>query len=547
MNAVRNHGHSLWRPNWRTALLAGLVLAAHVPAQADTVSHTVEPGDNLYNLAAHYMGNPRSWPDIQKLNRLSNPHRLKPGTSLLIPQVSSAVTVSFVHGEVLLVDNAGNTVKSISHGDELTEGNIVRTGQNSYLSLEFADRSIARILSNTRVRLDRIKEGSLVPQGQRVIYLEQGDVDVSVTPAPKRNPQHFKVITPQAVAAVRGTRFTVGASGTSTTSVTQGQVEMQPAKAVKPKSGKILQAGQGIAATDNSLGEVQTLLAAPDLSQLPSTFNEPELLQFNWPALDGSREYQYRIAQDEAMEQVLWNAASDSAEAELPSQQDGEYLLAVRALDIHGIAGYEAQHRFTIHSHPSSPWLLAPQQGQIISGKSTLRCSPVEGAQGYHLQIASDSEFKQIVVDADNLDHCQYQLESLAEGRYYWRVATIAGQLDGQDGGRLGPYSLPVDITISMDGSAPAAIPGQAYWTTMRQDVRYIAQVSRTPQFESLVSEQVLDSQSINLQSLPAGRYYVRLATKLENHTGPFSDARIIEVKHEEDSVDRTWFDKPKS
>lgn len=543
MNAVRNHEHSPWRPNWRPVFLAGLVLAAHASAQADTVSHTVEPGDNLYNLATRYMGDPLAWPDIQKLNRLPNPHRLQPGTSLLIPQVSSTVTASFVHGEVLLVDDAGNTIKSISHGDQLTEGNIVRTGQNSYLSLEFADHSVARILSNTRVRLDRIKEGGLVPQGQRIIYLEQGDVDVSVTPAPKRNPQHFKVITPQAVAAVRGTRFTVGAGDTSTTSVTQGQVEMQPAKPGKPKSGKMLQAGQGIAATDNSLGEVQTLLAAPDLSQLPSTLNEPELLQFNWPALDGSSEYQYRIAQDEAMEQVLWNAASDSASAELPSLQDGEYLLAVRALDSHGIAGYEAQHRFTIHSHPSSPWLLAPQQGQIVAGNSILRCSPVEGAQGYRLQIASDREFQQLVVDADNLDHCQYQLESLAEGRYYWRVAALASR----DGGPLGPYSLPIDIIISEDAGTPAAIPGQAYWISKLEDVRYIAQVSRTPQFESLVAEQVLDSPSINLQSLPTGRYYVRLATKLENHTGPFSDARIIEVKHEEDGVDRTWFDKPKS
>ncbi|MDR5170475.1 FecR domain-containing protein [Methylobacillus flagellatus] len=542
MNAVRNKGNSPWRSRWRPAFLAGLALAAHASAQADTVSHTVEPGDSLYKLAARYMGDPLAWPDIQKLNRISNPHRLRPGASLLIPKLSSAVTASFVHGEVLLLDNAGNPIKSISRGDQLAEGNIVRTGQNSYLSLEFADNSVARILSNTRIRLDRIKEGGVVPQGQRVIYLEQGDMDISVTPAPSRNPHHFKVITPQAVAAVRGTRFTVGAGDSSTTSVTQGQVEMQQAKPGQPKPGTVLQAGQGIAASGSGLGEVQTLLAAPDLSQLPSTLPEPELLQFSWPSLDGGREYQYRVAQDEGMEKVLWNAASDSARAALPSLQDGEYLLAVRALDIHGIAGYEAQHRFAIHSHPSSPWLLAPQQGQIVAGDSILRCTPVEGAQGYRLQIASDRDFQQIVVDADNLDHCQYQLGSLAEGRYYWRVASKTAQ----DSMRQGPYSQPADITISEDAGTPLAIPGQAYWTSTLQDIRYIAQVSRTPQFESLAAEQALDGPNINIQSLPPGRYYVRIATKLENQTGPFSDARIIEVEHNDDGFDRTWFDKPR-
>ncbi|MPS49352.1 FecR domain-containing protein [Methylobacillus sp.] len=543
MNVARNHGNPPWRPCWQVASLAGLALAVHASAQAGTISHSVEPGDNLYNLAARYMGNPHAWPDIQKLNHISNPHRLKPGTSLLIPKVSSTVTASFVHGEAWLVDDAGNTIKRIAHGDQLNEGDIVRTGQHSYLSLEFADHSVARILSNTHVRLDRIKESGLVPQGQRVIYLEQGNMDVSVTPAPKRNSQHFKVITPQAVAAVRGTRFSVGVGSVSATSVTQGKVEMQPPQPGKSRSGKMLQAGQGIAASGNGLGEVQPLLAAPDLSQLPSMLPEPELLQFDWPAVNGGSEYQYRIAQDEGMEQVLWNAASYSASATLPSLQDGEYLLAVRALDSYGIPGYEAQHRFIIHSHPSSPWLLSPQQGQPIDGNGILRCTPVEGAQGYHLQIATDDEFRELVVDSGLLDRCQYQLASLAEGDYYWRVASV----NAEEEGRLGPYSQPAALTISQDAHTLPIIAGEAYWTSTLQDARYIAQISRSPRFDTLVAEQELDSPRINIQSLPAGRYYVRLATRLGNDTGPFSDARIIEVEHEDNGMDRTWFDKPRS
>ena len=548
MHTMRGHGNSLslWQLLRQPALLTGMALAMHGLAQADTTQHTVVPGDTLYNLAEHYLGTPHAWPELQALNHLADPHRLQPGTIVLIPNISSSANASFVHGEVVLIDESGNTVNPIAQGDSLPEGSRVRTGDNSYLSLEFADGTVARILSNTSIRLDRIRENSVTSQNQRIIYLEQGNTDISVTPASKRTPNHFKVITPQAVAAVRGTRFTVSADSASATSVTQGKVQVQQPATGKRVPQAQLEAGQGIAVTDDGLGKVQPLLAAPDLSQLPTSLSEPELLQFNWPGLDGSREYQYRIAEDEGMQKILWNASSNSTSATLPSLQDGEYLLAVRALDLQGISGYEAQHRFIIHSHPSSPWLLFPQTEQAIGSNSILSCTPVAGAQAYHLQIASDREFQQVVVDADNLDQCRYQLDSLTEGKYYWRIASLAADAAGNLS--QGPYSQPGNITVSEAESASAAVaPGQAYWVSPRQDTRYVAQVSHNAQFDSLVTEQQLDKPEINLQALPAGRYYVRLATLLDNATGPFSDARIIEIEEQDNGgFDRTWFDKPK-
>lgn len=548
MHTMRGHGNSLWWLMRQPTLFVGMALAMHSPAQADTIQHTVAPGDNLYNLAEHYLGTPHAWPELQALNRLANPHRLQPGTIVLIPNISNHANASFVHGEVALIDESGNTVNPIAQGDSLPEGSRVRTGNNSYLSLEFADGTVARILSNTSIRLELIRENSATNQSQRIIYLEQGNTDISVTPASKRTPNHFKIITPQAVAAVRGTRFTVNADGTSATSVTQGKVQIQQPTTGKHTLEAQLEAGQGITVTDDGLGKVQPLLAAPDLSHLPTTLSEPELLQFDWSGLGGSREYQYRIAQDEDMQQILWNASSSTASATLPSLEDGEYLLAVRALDLQGISGYEAQHRFTIHSHPSSPWLLFPKLEQTIGGNSTLSCTPVVGVQAYHLQIASDPGFQQVVVDADNLSQCRYPLESLAAGTYYWRVASLAADAAGNLS--QGPYSQPGNLTVSeAESASEAATPGQAYWISPRQDpdIRYIAQVSHSAQFDSLVAEQHLNRPEIDLQALPAGRYYVRLATLLDNRTGLFSDARIIEVEQQDTGeFDRTWFDKPK-
>ncbi len=72
----------------RTLLaIAGLALVPIVgQAQGETRTHTVRPGDTLWDLAQLYLGDPFRWPEIYRLNtdKVQDPHWIFPDQVLLI-------------------------------------------------------------------------------------------------------------------------------------------------------------------------------------------------------------------------------------------------------------------------------------------------------------------------------------------------------------------------------------------------------------------------------------------------------------------------------
>ncbi|MCR4341938.1 MAG: LysM peptidoglycan-binding domain-containing protein [Gemmatimonadaceae bacterium] len=94
------------------AMLPGALAAQDVPAPADTareVTHTVKPGDTLWDIAGQYLNDPFKWPDIFRRNPdvVENPHWIYPGEVIRIP-------VGAVRPDALAdAERAGNVVTTI--------------------------------------------------------------------------------------------------------------------------------------------------------------------------------------------------------------------------------------------------------------------------------------------------------------------------------------------------------------------------------------------------------------------------------------------------
>lgn len=81
---------------------------------------------------------------------------------------------------------------------------------------------------------------------------------------------------------------------------------------------------------------------------------------------------------------------------------------------------------------PAVVKLTAPKFMAKITGPSTkLEWAAVDGASGYHVQVATDPNFKWLVandafVKVNSFDATQLE----ADTKYYWRVAAVKGEND---------------------------------------------------------------------------------------------------------------------
>ena len=102
-----------------------------------------------------------------------------------------------------------------------------------------------------------------------------------------------------------------------------------------------------------------------------------------------------------------------------------------------GGEGHQAQATFTVESTPpAAPGLLSPESGSsggLLGGfRPTSKWGPAEDPSGvtYDLQIATDPEFNQVILEKRGLETNFYALteqEALPRGKYYWRVRALDG------------------------------------------------------------------------------------------------------------------------
>jgi transposase-like protein len=184
----------------------------------------------------------------------------------------------------------------------------------------------------------------------------------------------------------------------------------------------------------------------------------------------------------------------------------------------------------------AAPTDLAPANGATDQPTTlTLSWGAVGDATGYDLQVATDVNFDDPVVDT-TVDAAAQDVHGLSEGTtYYWRVrATNASG--------AGPFSATQQFSTESGVEAPSEAPSglepgdgatdqpttlTLSWGAVGDATAYDLQVATDAGFERLVIDASLESTSYEVQGLEDNTaYYWRVRATNAGGAGPFSAVR---------------------
>ncbi len=516
--------------------LLGLLLPPAVSAEQYWV-YTVRPGDTIWHLTNKHCTSVLHWKRIQRLNGLPDvPARgILPGTRLKFPidilkhQPASA-TVSTLQGEAQIIKASGSE-QAVAVEAELHSGDRLQVGEHSTVMVRFADGSELLVLEGSDVVFDSLSAYGETGMVDTRIRLQSGQVDTRVKK--RKGPgSRYEIITPAAVAAVRGTDFRVAADSerpVGRSEVLEGAVDVSGAggsQRVPSGFGVLSEAGK-------PPGAPRPLLPAPDLSPQQELLDRLPL-QFQWAALEKADAYRFQVAASEAFDGLLANDKSPGTRGYVPDLPNGEYVLRVRGIDPDGLEGLNAMRRFTVAAHPQPPVLIGLNDNVVVRDATPeFGWSKPVDIDSYSFQLARDDGFTAMVADESAYSGDRYTPGTdLSPGGYYWRVASIDAN------GMRGPWS---DVSAfeyrAIPDSPEPEVPALGedvinfHWRDAGADVRYNFQLDSEPEFPSPSIDLTVTEPRLAVDTPVASRYYFRVrAIDESGYAGPWSTTQTFTV-----------------
>lgn len=407
---------------------APMPLSAAVPPSAapapPVVSYRVQPRDTLSDLARAYFIGPAAAERVRRLNRIADARRMPVGRVLRIPRALlrdepiPAMVESF-SGPVTL--RLGPDAHAARTGERIGEGASIETGRNAFLTLRLADGTALAVPSQSTVRIVRLRKVMLTGALEREIAVGAGRLRAKVTPMTDPN-SSFRVTTPIAVSAVRGTDFRVAfedATHFSATQVDDGAVAFAAASASEVA---ILPPGFGAAEAGGRATGVVKLLPPPKLLD-PDKVQSDEALRFVLAPLAGAVRYHVQVAKDAGFLETISETVDATPELSLASIPSDSYFVRVSAYDGVGLEGtaetYSFERRRNSVSGSADP---APP------GERRLRFrwdSVTDGSPRYRFQLVRKGTPDTPVLDEPGLSDTMLSISNLPAGDYSWRVCSL--------------------------------------------------------------------------------------------------------------------------
>jgi hypothetical protein len=429
---------------WAPALIAMAATAtlAGPQPQGDVVRYVIQPGDTLYVLTRSFLVAPRTWHALLPLSGTRDPRRLAIGRTLLVPRAWLRATedearLASFRGTVTIALN-GRAVAPVI-GMALGEGTRIETAANSFVTLVFANRSRVTLPSLSRVVVRRMRHLVLNGALDYQVDLEQGRVGTTVTPLTDPSGR-YRIGTPLTMTAVRGTEFRVTYDPVGPASATEVLAGTVAVSAPDGRAPTLVPYAHG--ATTDGQGRIATttLLPAPELVD-PGKVQHDDVVGLHVAPVAGAGGYWVTLASDAGFVDSYAEQYSPTGDFALKAVPDGNQFVRVSAVAGNGIEGMAQTYAFFRR-------LASIHGGAVSHDRDSYRFrwyGEGHGVRHYRLQILRGTTDGVPVVDEVGLVQQEAAVRRLPPGVYYWRVAVI--QSDGNGDTEI--WTEPEKLTIA--------------------------------------------------------------------------------------------------
>lgn len=375
--------------------LVGSLVFMSAQSQASDWRYSVRPGDTLWSVCQEYTVYENCWRELAGHNQMNNPQQLPIGTLLLIPvewlkQAPVAAQAVYILGDVSFSSRHKKPAELIA-GQALRIGNKIVVGQGS-ATLRFADGATIVMSANSELIIDSSSAIKQAKAQSIEVSLPRGEVQVTV---PKRMPRtQFRIKTPTAVAAVRGTQFRVSSSAPTADSL-GGQTRSEVLEGVVSVSAsndsQNITAGHGVRTmSGQGLSEPVTLLAAPRWNR---SCNDPGYVE--WQISLAATQYRLALmVNDTKLDQVLSSVTVTDSSYVFKELEEGCYQVKVNAVDSQGYNGLESRRQLCYEAQLSAPKITEAEfshEGLFVAWDA------VEDAMRYRVEVSKSEDFSSLI------------------------------------------------------------------------------------------------------------------------------------------------------
>lgn len=506
-------------------------------AEAQYIEILITKGDKIINLCNLYLESPRRWREVARINRLANPDLIHPGLKLKIPVamlkgVPWEASISFVKGDVQACSNNSGLCRILLLNDKIRRGDSIKTGDASGAEISYEDSTSLLMGSNTDIEVEKsIKNGAHYSFRD---FFQRSGKTISRIKSATGSELRFRIKTPSAVAAARGTEYRVSIDEADTTraEVLHGTIGVEAKEITVAVSD-----GEGTLTRKNEapLAPIKLLLP-PSVLQVEPLYRVMPLV-FHFGQIAGASSYRVMLSREsDVRDIVVDNVVKPDKPVKVAGVEDGSYILQTRSIDADGLEGASSDPvGIRVRTNPLPPFTQAPLDGTEFREKSVaIKWLKVSDAAHYHLQIAEDREFKQITAEQTELQQPEFTAQSLAFKTYFFRISSIAKD------GYKGIWSDTLSFTLVPPPPVPPMEQPQITekemhfrWRFLGDGISYHFQMARDPEFKSAILDKTIAKSEITIQKpTEPGIYYVRTSgIDATGYEGVFSSPQSFEIK----------------